>query len=108
MCHSWYKNIPCMIFSKSMQNDEIDILGALTGLLKTLETDKLASKPLDQWSMYAATVSVLQKKMGAQFTKCRSSKGVLKLRATSLTTMRSIATILASALSQGSLGLIWS
>ena len=46
-----------MIFSKSMQNDEIDILGALTGLLKTLkETDKLASKPLDQWSTYAATV----------------------------------------------------
>ena len=31
---------PCMIFLKSMQNDEIDILGALTGLLKTLkETD---------------------------------------------------------------------
>ena len=47
-----------MIFSKSMQNDEIDILGALTGLLKTLkENDKLASKPLDQWSTYAATVS---------------------------------------------------
>lgn len=49
---------PCMIFSKSMQSDEINILGALTGLLKTLkETDKLASKPLNQWSTYAATVS---------------------------------------------------
>ena len=41
-----------------MQNDEIDILGALTGVLKTLkEMDKLASKPLDQWPTYAATVS---------------------------------------------------
>ena len=39
-------------------NDEINILEALTGVLKTLkETDKLASKHLDQWSMYAATVS---------------------------------------------------
>ena len=36
----------------------INILEALTGVLKTLkETDKLASKHLDQWSMYAATVS---------------------------------------------------
>ena len=49
---------PCTIVSKSMQNDEIDILGALTGILKTLkEMDKQASKPLDQWPTYAATVS---------------------------------------------------
>lgn len=48
---------PCMIYSKSMQSDEIDILGALMGLLKTLkETDKLASKPLDQWPTYSTTV----------------------------------------------------
>ena len=41
--------IPCSIFSKVMQNDEIDILGALTSLLKTLrETETLASKPLEQ------------------------------------------------------------
>ena len=40
-----------------MQSEEVDILGALTGLLKTLkETDKLASKPLDQWPTYAATL----------------------------------------------------
>ena len=47
--------IPCMIFSKSMQND---VIGTLTGLLKTpKEADKLASKPFDQWSTYAATMS---------------------------------------------------
>ena len=45
----------CMIFSKSMQSDEINRLG--TGLLKTLkETDKLASNPLDQWPTHAATL----------------------------------------------------
>ena len=78
---------PCMRFSKSMQNDEIDILGALTDLLKTLkETDKLASKSLNQWSTYAVTVIVPRKMMEAPFTKCRGSKYILKPRATSPTT----------------------
>ena len=36
----------------------MDILGALNALLKTLrETDKLASKPLDQWPTYATTLA---------------------------------------------------
>ena len=48
---------PCAIFSKYMQSDEVDILGALTCLLRTLkETDKLASKSLTQWATYAATL----------------------------------------------------
>ena len=39
---------PCAISSKSMQGDEIDILGALSSLLKTVsETDILSSKPLE-------------------------------------------------------------
>ena len=49
--------MPCSIFSKVMQNDEIDILGALTSLLKTLcETETLSTKPLEQWSTYSATL----------------------------------------------------
>ena len=48
---------PCAIFSKSMQGDELDILRALTYLLRTVkETNKLNAKPLDQWPTYAATV----------------------------------------------------
>ena len=40
---------PGSVFSKSMQSDEIDYLGALTGLLKTLkEINKLGSMHLDQ------------------------------------------------------------
>ena len=36
-----------------MQDDELDILGALTSLLRTVkETNKLMAKPLDQWSRY--------------------------------------------------------
>lgn len=45
---------PCAIFSKVMQVDEIDILGALTSLMKTIkETDKLKSRPLEEWPTYA-------------------------------------------------------
>ena len=41
---------PCTIFSKSMQADDLDILGALTNLLRTVkETNKLNAKLLDQW-----------------------------------------------------------
>lgn len=40
-----------------MQSDEVDILAALTSLLKTMkETDKLSSKHLDQWPTYTATI----------------------------------------------------
>ena len=53
--------IPCSVFSKVMQNDKIDILGALTSLLKTQrETETLTSKPLEQWSTYSATLKSLQ------------------------------------------------
>ena len=39
-----------------MQSDEIDILGDLTCLLKTIaETDKLSKLSLEQWLTYSAT-----------------------------------------------------
>ena len=40
---------PCAILSKTMQSDSLDILGALTCLIRTTkETNKLSSKPLEQ------------------------------------------------------------
>ena len=66
---------PCAIFSKCMQSDEVDILGALTGLLKTLkETDKLASKPLDQWPTYAATLRKCTEEEGHTVYQCQNLK----------------------------------
>ena len=45
---------PCAILSKLMQNDDLDILAALTGLLKSVKDfDKLKSTP---WPTFAATV----------------------------------------------------
>ena len=63
---------PCAVFSKCMQNNEIDILGTHTCLLKTLkETDKLASKPLAQWTTYAATVEKCKEEDGHTFYQCQ-------------------------------------
>jgi len=46
---------PCSIFSKVMQDDEVDIVAALTSLLKILrEMETLSSKPLTQWPTYSA------------------------------------------------------
>ncbi len=63
---------PCAIFSKCMQSDEVDILGALTCLLKTLkETDKLGSKRLHQWITYAATLSKCSQDDGDTVYQCQ-------------------------------------
>ncbi len=63
---------PCAILSKCMQSDEVDILGALTCLLKTLkETDKLGFKPLHQWITYAATLSKCSQDDGDTVYQCQ-------------------------------------
>ena len=39
-----------------MQNDKVDIVAALTGLIKTLrEMETLLSEPLTQWPTYSTT-----------------------------------------------------
>ena len=66
---------PCSVFSKSMQSDEIDILGALTGLLKTLkEINKLGSMPLDQWPTYAATMRKITEEDDSKVYQCQELK----------------------------------
>ena len=66
---------PCTIFSKCMQSDEIDILGALTCLLKTLkETDKLSSMPLVEWPTYAAALKKCTEENGSTIYQCQQLK----------------------------------
>lgn len=49
--------IPCAIFSKCMQDDELNLLAALTCLLHTIkETEKLSGKNLEQWPTYTSTL----------------------------------------------------
>ena len=56
---------PCAIFSKVMQSDELDILGALNSLLRTVkETEKLSSLSLSKWPMYSATLKKISDEAG--------------------------------------------
>jgi len=49
--------LPCSIFSKTLQADELDIVSALTYLLKTVkEIEILKKKPLSKWDTYTAVV----------------------------------------------------
>ena len=51
---------PCAIFSKVMQEDSLDVLGAFTSLVRTVkEVNKLSSKPLEQWRTYCTTLTKL-------------------------------------------------
>ena len=51
---------PCAAFSKVMQAEEIDILGALMSLLRSLkEIEKLAGLPLSHWPTYANTLGAI-------------------------------------------------
>ena len=48
---------PCAISSKSMQADELDVLGAFSNLLRTVkETNKLSTGFLDPLPTYASTL----------------------------------------------------
>ena len=57
--------LPCSIFSKVMQEDDLDVLGAFTSLLRTVkELNKLSSKGLEHWPTYADTLKKLTEENG--------------------------------------------
>ena len=57
--------LPCSIFSKVMQKDDLDVLGAFTSLLRTVkELNKLSSKGLEHWPTYAATLKKVTEENG--------------------------------------------
>ena len=60
-----------------MQDDELNLLAALTCLFQTIkETDRLSSKSLEQWPIYSSTLQKLTKEDGQ---KCLSTAKVEKL-----------------------------
>ena len=59
---------PCAVFSKILQQDTLDILGALTSLLRTVqELNKLSSRSLQQWPNYSATLTNITQEGGSNF-----------------------------------------
>lgn len=66
---------PSAIFSKVMQSDELDILAALSSLLRTIkETEKLRSLPLAQWPVYSATLKNVKEENGQKVYQCQELK----------------------------------
>ena len=66
---------PSAIFSKTMQSDELDILAALTSLLRAIkETEKLKSLQLSQWPVYSATLKNVQDENGQKVYQCQELK----------------------------------
>ena len=66
---------PCSIFSKVMQSDELDILGALNSLLRMVkETEKLSSLSLSKWPMYSATLKKISDEAGKKVYQCQELK----------------------------------
>ena len=63
---------PCAIFSKVMQNDDLDVLGALLRTVK--EINKLSSKSLEHWSTYTATLKKLTEEDGEMVYQCQTLK----------------------------------
>ena len=80
---------PAGIFSKVMQSDELDIVAALTSLLRTIkEMEKLRSLPLTQWPVYFSTMKKLTEEDGH---KVRHLGDSLRQRTTTPGTMKNSA-----------------
>ena len=57
--------LPCSIFSKVMQEDDLDVLAAFSSLLRTVkELRKMSGRRLECWPTYAATLKSLTEKNG--------------------------------------------
>ena len=66
-----------------MQADELDILGAVSNLLRTMEeTNKLNTRPLDQWPTYAATMKKITDKNEEKVYQGQVLKKFTQVRAT--------------------------
>ena len=66
---------PCVILSKVMQYNDLDILQALTSVLRTVkETEKLSTSELDHWPTYAATVEKCTEEDGKTEYQCQELK----------------------------------
>ena len=67
--------LPCSVFSKSMQSDEVDIVGAMSSLLRTVkEVDKLSSCGLERWPTYAATLAKITEEDGKRVYQLQEIK----------------------------------
>ena len=73
---------PCVVLSKVMQYNHLDIIQALTSMLQTVkETERLRSTDLDQWPTYAATLEKCIEKDGEYEYQCQKLNNFLAAKA---------------------------
>ena len=73
---------PCAILSKVLQYDQLDIIAALSSILRTVkETEKLSSTPLDQWATFAATLKKCTSEDGNTIYQCQELKSFASAKA---------------------------
>ena len=66
---------PCATFSKCMQNDDLDILGALTSLFRTVkEIDQLSKRQIEHWPTYNLITSKITKEEGEHVYQLQTLK----------------------------------
>ena len=67
--------VPCAIFSKTIQLDHLDVLGAMLALIHTQnDVKKLGSKPLDQWPTYAMVLKNINSTGTEDMYQCQALK----------------------------------
>ena len=73
---------PCVILSKVMQHDYLDILEALTAVLRAVrEMEKLSALDLDHWPTYALTVEKCAVEDGKMTYQCQELKNFVGVKA---------------------------
>ena len=67
----------CAIFSKVMQEDDLDVLGAFSSLIRTIkEVNKLSSKSLEQWKTYYTMLS----KLSDNSYQCQELRNIMEAK----------------------------
>ena len=73
---------PCVAPSKVTQNDDLDILQALTTVLQTVkETEKVSITNLDQWPTYSAVIAKCKQENGEVVYQSQEVKNFIAAKA---------------------------
>ena len=83
---------PCSVFSRVLQEDDLDVLGAFSCLIPTIkEVDKLTSKGLEHWPTYSAVLKKLVDRDGEVEYQLQTLIMLPKLKCTILTMLQATA-----------------
>ena len=72
---------PCAIFSKVLQEDDIDALEAITSLLRTVkDVNKLSDKPIEHWKTYSTTTTASSGGKAEDIYQCQGLRNLTQAK----------------------------